>query len=436
MPDFSKVQNIRGARLSDLAEHVEDVLTIDLAPEDRYAVGKLALEAYDFVSYALTGLAAAMQTPPAGIRATTHVTLPLHDDQGGSAEAGQDVSLFGPGDVLGVDLGQIVRRYPAPGSTNAEETFHAHVEFDRPELPWAFSAHSREDRMPPWLALVVFERDEVQWEPAQSGLNPIISVPAALLPPSIPPTPQAAMNGPWAWAHAQAAAGAASLSARLSTAYAPANVSRLLAARILTHNTDYVACLVPTIDAGRTAGLGLPGGTLGPAWAGEDGTVRLPVYDSWEFRTAPEGDFASLARRLKYLPAPWAIGRRLMDASRPGDPLTDMGQTEPGRRQVIRCALYSVAAPPEGAPSDTAAWSPGRIDTLRTALERPAVLEGAAGTAPGAVPDLPIVGPRIYAKGQRGTGTIPAGDWFADINLEPSHRVVAGLGTRVVVKYK
>ena len=425
MVDFANVKSIRGAKLSDLAQHVDDVLAIALSAEEEYQLGRIAMASYDFVPYALTGLSAAMQTPPTGPRATTHVTLPISDDKGGSDKAEQDVTVFGPGDVLGVDSAQIVRRYPSPGSTNAEETFHAHIEFDRPELPWVFSAHTADDRMPAWLALVVFERDEVEWEPAHAGLQPIMSVPASLLPP---------LGSSWAWAHAQATSGTATLSARLSTAYAPVNVSRLLAARILTQNTNYIACLVPTTDAGRKAGLGLSGGTLGPAWTPEDGTIRLPVFDRWEFRTAPDGDFARLARRLKGVAAPWEIGRRIMDASRPGDPLTDLGPNDAGRRQVIKCALFSPAPQPQSAPSDSARWSAARIEELNTALERPAVIEGTAGTEPGEVPDLPTVGPRIYAKGQHGTGTIPAGDWFADLNLAPTNRVVSGLGTRVVAK--
>jgi len=425
MADFENVQAIRGPRLSDLAEHVRDVLAISLAEEDEFQVGKLSLASYDFVPYALTGLSSAMQTPATGSRAFTHVTLPLSDDSGGADTSEQDVTLFGPGDVFGVDPGQIVRRYPAPGATNAEETFHAHIELDRPELPWAFSAHGAENRMPAWLALVVFERDEAEWEPAQAGLAPIVSVPAALLP---------SLGESWAWAHAQAPGGTPSLSARLSTAYAPVNVSRLLAARVLTQSTNYVACLVPTTDAGRKAGLGLPAGTLEPAWTPQDGTVRLPVYDRWEFRTAPDGDFARLARRLEGVAAPWEIGRRIMDASRPGDPLEDLASNDAGRRQVIKCALFSPAVQPPGAPSDSARWSAARTGDLETALERPAVLEGTAGKDPGVVADLPIVGPRVYAKGQRGTSTIPAGDWFADLNLTPAHRVAAGLGTRVVVR--
>jgi len=426
MPDFDTVMALRGPKLSDLKVHVSNVLALNLAPEDEYQVGRLTLASFDFVPYALTGLAAAMRTPASGVRPFTQVALPLTDDKGGAATAEQQVTLYGPGDVLGVDPGQIVRRYPPPGSTTAEETFHAHIEFDRPELPWAFSAHTPGDRMPAWLALVVFERDEVQWEPAQAGLQPIVQVPAALLPP---------LGLQWAWAHAQAASGTASLSARLSTAYAPVNVSRLLAARVLTQNTDYVACLVPTTDAGRKAGLGLGGGTLGPAWTPQDGAVRLPVYDRWEFRTAPDGDFARLARRLKGVAAPWTIGRRIMDASRPGDPLgEDLAADEPGRRQVIRCALYSPAARPPDQPGDQERWTPERTDALKTALERPAVVEGTAGVDPGGIPNLPVIGPRIYARAQRGTGTLQAGDWFAEVNLAPVHRVVAGLGTRVVVK--
>ena len=183
MADFEGVAAIRGTKLSDLAEHVSDVLAISLAAADEYQVGQLTMAAFDFVPYALTGLSAAMRTPASGVRATTHVTLPLADDGGGTASAERDVAILGPGDVLGVDAGQIVRRYPPPGATTAEETFHAHIEFDRPEVPWAFSAHTAGEQMPAWLALVVFERHEVEWEPAQAGLQPVASVPGETLPP-------------------------------------------------------------------------------------------------------------------------------------------------------------------------------------------------------------------------------------------------------------
>ncbi len=422
MADFDNVQAIRGDKLSDLVGvHVANALAVTL--KDEYQVSTMAMESYDFVPYALTGLSAAMQTPEEGSpRASTEVSLPIYDDKGGIATAKQTVTLFGPGDVLGIDPGQIVRRYPPPGCTNAEETFHAHIEFDRPELPWAFSAHGRGDQLPAWIALVVFEREEVEWQPAQAGLPPAILVKAKLLPP---------LDTAWAWAHAQATSGGATLSARLSTAYAQFNLSRLLAARVLKQDTNYLACLVPTTAAGRNAGLGWPppdDNPRGPAWP-QNGDVILPVYDRWEFRTGPDGDFARLARRLIGVDAPWEIGRRTMDTAHPGAPLPDLGLNDDGRRQVIKCALFSPAPGPPGS-----VWSGAQRAALKDALDLPARLEGTAGIDPGMVPNLPIVGPRIYAKGQRGTGTISGDTWFAELNLAPVQRVAAGLGTRVVAK--
>lgn len=434
MADFEQVRELRGPRLADLAEHVRDVLTLSLSEEDAYQVGAVQLQTYQFVSYALSGLASAMTNPDQRLRATTEVTVPLTDDTGGETSVSRWVTVYGPGDVIGVDPAQIIRRYPSPGSITAEETFHAHIEFDRPELPWAFSAETPGPKMRPWLTLVALEVGEAEWEPATPGSAAVLSVDADRLP---------NLADAWAMAHAQVAGGPASTSARLSSAHAPQNLSRLLASRVLTQNTAYVAVLVPTTNAGVAAGLDLPApAALDHAWRRTDGRVRLPVYDRWEFRTAPDGDFPRLARRLVGVPAPWRIGRRIMDTARPGAPLPDLDAANAdGRRQVIRCALYSPNPAPPGSPSDAAGWDTPMTTLLREAIERPAVVEGRTPTDPGAPPDLPIVGPRVYAQGQRGARTMPAGpgvpptgDWFADLNLSPVNRVVAGLGTRVVVK--
>lgn len=428
--DFETVAHLRGPKLADLTQHVVDVLRPEVAAGDEFVLGDLPLESYVFVPYALSGLGAAMSDPGEDpLRATTRVTLPIADDAGGRASVSKDITVYGPGDVLGLDRAQVVRRYPTPGTVNAEETFHAHIEFDRPELPWAFSAESRRDGMRPWLALVVLEAREVRWE--VGGLHPVIEVAAELLPP---------LGDIHRWAHAQTVPGSASLGARLSTAHGPVNVSRLVASRVLTESTDYVACVVPTTDAGARAGLVLSGGTLDPAWSSGSGLVRLPVYDHWTFRTAPDGDFASLARKLVAVTAPWQVGRRTLDTSRPGAPLEDLPAEAPGARQVIRCALYAVTPPPASAAEDAAAWDAATTQRLKDAVEAAATR---AGTGPddqgAAADDLPIVGPRLYAQGQRGAATLPAGtdpaamtDWFAQLNLSPVHRVVAGVGTRVV----
>lgn len=437
MVDFEQVAHLRGPRLSDLPQHVADVLRPTLAPADEFVLAEQPLASYTFVPYALSGLAAA-QVSPAGsaTRGRSTVTVPIGDDAGGTDSVSRTVEVHGPGDVLGVDLRQVVRRYPAPGTVDAEETCHPHIEFDRPELPWAFSAQTPGDMMRPWVALVVLEEREVTWLPGGTGLHPVVQVRDDHLPDP---------GGLHRWAHAQTVGdgGGPALGARLSTAYAPVNVSRLLAARVLTEDTDYVACLVPTTDLGARAAQGLGGGTLAPAWTGTGaGLVQLPVYDSWRFRTAPDGDFPSLARRLQAVRAPWQVGRRTLDTSRPGDPLDDLAAGAPGRRQVVRCALYAVEPPPADQVADAASWDAATTRALKDALERAASLAGTGPDDPTTIDDdLPAVGPRLYARGQRGAATLPVTgadgapdltDWFAQLNLTPAHRVVAGLGTRVV----
>ena len=47
--------------------------------------------------------------------------------------------LFGPGDVVRLGGGAITRRFPAPGSSDAEETKVALVEFGAIDLPWRYA---------------------------------------------------------------------------------------------------------------------------------------------------------------------------------------------------------------------------------------------------------------------------------------------------------
>ncbi len=411
---------------------VRDAFELVLDRGDEYVESAVAIEKLEFASNVVGGLAAAATTPAAGsVRSASTVTVPLADSQGGEASASLTVALYGPGDVRGLEHTQIVRRFPRPDSRTAEETVLAHVEFDRPELPWAFSAEPPSPLMRPWLTLVVAERRHVEWEPATSAMLPIMRVPLDEL-----PTLDDRVH---LWAHAQAPRTdlpqEASLSARLSPAHAPVNLSRLLSPRILRDATDYVAAIVPTTDVGVRGGLGLDGGTLDPAWTSSSpDPVRLPVYDSWTFRTGPDGDFKSLALELEGVVAPYEVGRRFIDTSTPGLPLRELGPAEAGRKQVLRCALFSpTPAPPEHAAAEAAAWGDDMVADLRQELDRPAMIEGAAPRT-GGIPDLPIVGPRIYASLQRGSPVIAGDDWFADLNLAPTTRIIAGLGTRVVQK--
>ncbi|KQQ93748.1 hypothetical protein ASF62_05980 [Leifsonia sp. Leaf325] len=429
MADLDAIAASVVSPLTSTATHVvRDAFSLVIEPEDEFDESAVPIESLEFASSAVGGLSSAASTPAAGtVRSTSRVEVPLADSAGGAASAGLSVTLYGPGDVRGIDPAQIVRRFPAPGAQTAEETVLAHIEFDRPELPWAFSATKQAAVMRPWLTLVVLERSSVIREPATSALLPVFQVPLAQLP---------ALTHADLWAHAQAPATTTGqdLSARLSPAHAPVNLSRVISPRILTEDTDYIAALVPTTDVGVRGGLGLTGGTLEPAWTtSSPDPVRLPVYDSWEFRTGPDGDFRSLALELQGIAAPYEVGRKFIDTSQPGKPLRALGADESGRKQVLRCALFSPSLPktPEQQVAETAVWPDAMIDELHAELDLPATIEGTQEQTDG-VPDLPIIGPRIYAKLHRGSAVIEGSDWFAELNLAPVKRIVGGLGTRVV----
>ena len=112
--------------------------------------------------------------------------------------------------------------------------------------------------------------------------------------------------------------------------------------------------------------------------------------------------------------------------------MTSLPDGEPGGKQVLRCALFSTTPPPpDKVEAETAAWPAAKTDELRTELDRAAQIEGSEKPVAG-VPELPVLGPRIYAKLHRGAAVITGDDWFAELNLSPMNRIVAGLGTRVV----
>jgi len=395
---------------------------------------------YTFLPFVRTGLAAGLTPPAAGtLRATVEIAVKVQDSSG---DVGPPVTkrlvLRGPGDVIGIDSAQVVRTVPADGTAAAEESFLAHIEFDRPEMPWLFSPLlPANGRLKPWIALVVCDAGTSTLEPGINGLPQQLRTKFGQLQP---------LDDAHAWAHAQIVGpdtGAPSIPDRLSEAYGPTNLSRLMCPRKLDPRRDYIAAVVPTFDCGVKAGLGSQGGTLDPAWARDAGNadaeteIVLPAYYAWRFSVGERGDFKSLAERIVPVKADWKIGRRVIDASRPEGGLDPVGEHDPGRVQIVRCALVSPATPPENAPPEGTDWNVAERDALRRQVD--------LGDA--ADPTLPRLAPRMYARYQRGAHTIgpvfgdpPASaaaadaDWFSQLNTAPMHRIIAGIGTRVVQK--
>src|SRR5882724_7706553 len=133
--------------------------------------------AYSFLSWLRRGLATKI-TQPAGAASRASVTVRLNLSgpavSGGrtlTAPVRQDVALYGPGDVIGVDSRAIVRTDPRNWITNFDPNFLPFVEFYDEDFPWRYSpdvVDPATGRLRPWLALVVLAEDEF----ADKGVTP------------------------------------------------------------------------------------------------------------------------------------------------------------------------------------------------------------------------------------------------------------------------
>ena len=213
--------------------------------------------------------------------------------------------------------GQIVRRYPAPGATNAEETFHAHIEFDRPEVPWAFSAHTPGNQMPR-----VARARRVRARRGRVGAG----------------AGRAAADRGGGCRAAAAAGHRVGLGTcagqrrnfivERSAVHGVRAGQRVAAAGRAHPDAEHQLRRVPGPDDRRRAqGRARPDRRHARPRLDASRTARSVCRSTTAGSSAPrpDGDFARLARRLEGVAAPWEIGRRTMDTSRPGDPLDDLG---------------------------------------------------------------------------------------------------------------
>ena len=369
-----------------------------LAPEER------VLDRYVFLPHARAGIAAALDAPFAWTlpaRASARLRAPVIDERGG-IDAEMTVRVYGPADVTEIDLRQVIRAFPKADAVDAEVDDLAHVEFDRPDFPWLFTPAGPDaaGRLVPWITLVVAERRHVDWGERRGSAQA-----ARIRRDQLQP-----LSDAWAWAHAQVmgARGATAeaeptLARRLGEGNAAGNLSRLICPRRLDKRTAYVACVVPTFLAGAQAALGLtPVATLAPAWgtatdftAGDPlDMVPLPVFYSWRFGTAEEGNFESLARKLRPAVAPPGVGRRRVDATQPF-PGAALAPGDRGAEIVVEGPVVS-PQPPESDPGG--AWPPEAAQHWDAAVTEALVerLNRADAQAHEADPGPPLVGPPLY----------------------------------------
>jgi len=378
-----------------------------------------------FLPWVRRGAAAALLDPdkftsdqPGLASATASVTV----NSGPAASV--PVTVMGPGHVTGLDRRQVIRTDPAPGSRTFEPNYFPLIELDEPSLPWLFTpaGAGAQDRLRPWLCLVVVRlQDGVRLDPPTSGPLPVLRIGG--------PTDAAAelpdLADSWAWAHGQVTS-ETGVSIETQLAGNPERtVSRLLCSRILRPDTEYLACVVPTFELGRKAGLGqeitaADEAHLEPAWKPSAHTAELPVYYSWPFATGAGGDFQSLAMLLRARPLPPGIGIQPVDVGESG-----LSADIPAGTSVpLGGALQPVGANEGGWPTAVlqAAWE----QALRPILNAPATVVATQD---------PLLAPPLYGAAQAKVVKLDVGSpgrWFEQLNLAPWHRAVAHLGTRVV----
>ncbi|MFP5334064.1 MAG: hypothetical protein ACLGIV_02005 [Actinomycetes bacterium] len=402
---------------------------------------------YRFLPWARRGLAAALPDEPAAsssappsvpLRAGVVVTATVAGVTGDPTVT-TGATLFGPGDVVGLDPAQVVRMSPRPHTTDAEPNYLAAVDLDAPELPWLFTPRGASDRLLPWLVLVVVED--------RPGVT--VSLPTGAPLPRLRIESGAAAELPdladsWAWAHVQLVAptgGAATPQAVADTlgAQPDRNVARLMCPRRLAPGRRWVAALVPAFDAGVVRGLGgTPDGeSLAPAWSSPE-SVTLPVYHHWRFQTGPEGDFEALAQRLRPFEAPATVGYVPMHVGANPPPLrvpAPVDADDPDQRRIDMDGALRATAGSDGTLAQVAATLVDGLATVSRTLA-----DAADGRLDGVVAetDRQPVGPPVYASSHRRRWQVGPSDpvWFRELNLDPRPRVAAGLGAECVRQHQ
>ena len=97
-----------------------------------------------FLSHLRVGLAATLTGSTSVPNAQAAYSLSV----AGVGMTGQ-FRLFGPGEVVALEPGQVIRSFPPPASRDHEPNLFAHVELRSADLPWRFTPGGPKRRQTP-----------------------------------------------------------------------------------------------------------------------------------------------------------------------------------------------------------------------------------------------------------------------------------------------
>ena len=421
---------------------------------------------YQFQSWARKGISAhineqdTLGNPAAALPAGERASVPIGVSINATPQAAKNFALIGPGDIIGIHHDMVVRTEPRNWITNVEPNYLAFIEFYDEDFPWRYTpAKPQGDHLRPWIFLLVLKEGEFERDDRRLPL-PVVMVKAKdALPPS---------DETWLFAHVHTeqdiAPGDLSdlekylRSLREAITTDPDKIySRLLSPRHLEPNQAYHAFLVPAFEIGRLSGLGLPTAGISaqkPAWDATTGSVEMPIYFDWYFRTGEKADFESLVELLEPRILDPRIGIRAIDCARPGFVRVD----DQGRAKPVPLGETPGLPPPqpliqglEGALKTDrtlslplAFTSNAFQDELQILVNLPETLQTNLNAPAGSDEDFlndPVVTVPFYGQNharQHKTDKVlldpSKSGWYHDLNRDPRTRVPAGFGTGVIQK--
>ena len=403
------------------------------------------------------------------VRATIPVDLALSaaklDGSAATQAVHRDVSLYGPGDIVGIDARAIVKVDPRDYITNFEPNYLAYVEFYDEDFPWRYTpaaADVGKNRLRPWIALVVLKETEFTEGKDISG-KPLgyIELASGVDGGSVFPVPSEL----WAWAHVhanvdlsnqgdEAIAGVLDKLAHTIADNPDLAYSRLLCPRRLEPDTAYHAFVIPVFESGRLAGLGadIPGTTVATASSWDNHQAQFPYYHRWYFKTGDFGDFEYLVKLLQPRPVDSRVGVRDMDVVHPGAnlPPIDTPASLGGVLKLggaLRAPFATLPPPDQAQVTQYDQWDlpyPHPFESAmadRINLADDYTRNAASVVNPDGDPD-PVITSPLYGRWpalvkrvlKASDGTILPDDqnWIHRLNLDPRFRVAAGFGTVVI----
>jgi hypothetical protein len=431
------------------------------------------LPTYSFLPWLRSGVANSITQADGDPGVTVRASMPLDvtltgtrlDGSADSQVVHRNVSLYGPGDIIGIDSKAIVKVDPRNWITNFESNYLPYVDFYDEDFPWRYTpaaADGGRHRLRPWIALVVLADSEfTDGKNVQGKPLPYFDLATGANAATLFPAPSEL----WAWAHVHVNLdlsnnGDESMPAVLQklqqtiAANPDLAYSRLLCPRALEPDKGYHAFIVPSFESGRLAGLGLdvPDATVATASAWDNHQTQFPYYYRWYFKTGDFGDFEYLVNLLKPRPVDKSVGVRDMDVLHPGSNLPAIA-TPPDLQGILKLGgalrVPFATLPPEDQAEVTKfdQWDVPYPHPFESAMAaRINLADDYARQVPSAVnpdgdPD-PVVTSPLYGQWHALTNRVlHAADgsdlpdnqnWVHRLNLDPRFRVSAGFGTRVV----